>query len=226
MIIYSLLFIIILIFAYETIRNIYKLREEYFSNARDHFVANPLPTNPALADISKTIAINCKAYPSQINKVQAYIPPQPDELDTPQSARFKPLEYDPTRKYYYRGDILIPEGIRRAKDDDKEIAKVQAMYDAETDPAKKQILQDELDLFQWRKSILSPINKVTGLERTMRDITTDYFPAEIGMQRVWLEPHTHIPDYSNALNYGYRAYSNKDIYKNPLDNCPAYGVAT
>jgi hypothetical protein len=223
MIIYSLLFIIVLIFAYETIRNIFKLREEYFSNAHDHFVSNPLPKDPLKADISKTIAINCKAYPSNINKVMTYIETNSDDLDTVYSARFAPLEYDPTRKYYYRRDILIPEGIRRSQDDNKQIAKVQAMYDAETDPDKKQILQDELDLFKWRNNILSSINKETKLNRTMRDITSDYFPAELGMQRVWQEPHSHIPDYSNSLNYGYKAYSSKDIYKNPLDNCPAYG---
>jgi hypothetical protein len=214
MIIYSLLFIIVLIFLYETFQKLYKLREEYFSNARDHFITSPLPSDPKLADISKTIAINCKAYPSNLNRLLADKPdPNEEDLDTVYSARFKPLEYDPTRKYYYRADILIPEGNRRSKDDEKEIAKVQAMFDAETDPDKKQILQDELDLFKWRKNIISPINKDTKLERTMRDIITDYFPEEIGMQRIWLEPHSHIPDYSNSVNYGYKVYSSKDIYK-------------
>ena len=210
MIIYSLLFIIVLIFLYETFQKLFKLREEYFSNAKDHFITSPLPSNPELADISKTIAINCKAYPSKMNLAQVYQPPQPQELDTVYSARFKPLEYDPTRKYYYRRDILIPEGLRRAKDDEKEITKVQVLFNAETDPDKKQILQDELDLFKWRSNILSPINKETKLERTMRDITTDYFPEEIGMQRIWQEPHSHIPDYSKSLNYGYKAYPRKN----------------
>ena len=70
MIIYSLLFIIILIFVYETVQRLFKLREEYFSNARDHFISSPLPSDPSLADISKTIAINCKDYPpNKPNKI-------------------------------------------------------------------------------------------------------------------------------------------------------------
>jgi hypothetical protein len=134
MIIYSLLFIIVLIFVYETVQRLFKLREEYFSNARDHrgehFISNPLPSDPNLADISKTISINCKAYPAKADAIQAAdISPNSGELDTTTYARFKPLEYDSTRLYYYRRDILVPEGWRRSADDDKEIARVQAMYD-------------------------------------------------------------------------------------------------
>jgi hypothetical protein len=207
MIIYSLLFIIILIFVYETVQRLFKLREEYFSNARDHFIANPLPSDPSLADISKTIAINCKAYPAKANSIQAAdISPHPGELDTPYYAQFKPLEYNPRRLYYFRRDILIPEGWRRSADDDIEIANVQALYNQETDPAKKEILQDELDLFNWRSTILAEKDK-KGISRSMRDITTDYYPAELGMQRIWREPHSHIRDYSHELNYGYKAYS-------------------
>ncbi len=208
MIIYSLLFIIILIFVYETVQRLFKLREEYFSNARDHFIANPLPTDVSLADISKTIAINCKAYPARANSIQSVdITPNSAELDTTFYARFKPLEYDPSRLYYFRRDILVPEGWRRSADDEREIARVQSLYDKETDPTKKQILQDELDLFTWRKEILKE-KDTNGNLRNMRDITTDYYPAEIGMQRIWREPHSHIRDYSNELNFGYKAYSN------------------
>lgn len=231
MIIYSLLFIIVLIFAYESIQRLFKLREEYFSNAKDHFIAKTLSTDPEQADISKTIAINCAAYPDKLDKLLA-VDPAPDsnstkwlnlnplvtdqlemaapgasELDTTLYARFKPLEYDSTRKYYFRRDILVPEGLRRAVDDDVEIGKVQALYDKETDPLRKQVLQDELDVFRWRSNILQKKDKKTGELRTMRDITSDYYPAEIGMQRIWREPHSHIPDYSKSLNYGYRTYS-------------------
>lgn len=213
MIIYSLLFIIVLIFVYETVQRLFKLREEYFSNARDHFVSNPLPSDPALADISKTIAINCKAYPSVANSIQAAdISPNSGELDTPYYARFKPLEYDAKRLYYFRRDILVPEGWRRSADDDKEIARVQSLYDKETDPAKKEILQDELDLFNWRANILAEKDAKQEI-RSMRDITTDYYPFEIGQQRIWREPHSHIRDYSNELNYGYKAYSNSNSRK-------------
>lgn len=210
MIIYSLLFIIILIFTYETVQRLFKLREEYFSNARDHFITNPLPSNSALTDISKTIAINCKEYSTRSNAIQsstANILPSSGELDTPYYARFKPLVYNPKRLYYYRRDVLIPEGWRRSADDDKEITDIQTLYDKETNPTKKEILQDELDLFYWRKNILAEKDK-KGTPRSMRDITTDYYPAEIGMQRVWREPHSHIRNYSQELNYGYNAYSN------------------
>jgi hypothetical protein len=217
------------------------LREEYFSNAKDHFIAKQLSTDPDLADISKTIAINCKAYPIN-SKKELVVDVAPDsnftkwlnldpinnnnsnsnstsnidqlgaakagasELDTTTYARFKPLQWDSKRKYYYRRDILIPEGWRRSADDNVEIAKVQALYDKETDPLRKQILQDELDQFQWRGNILLEKDKKTGLSRSMRNITSDYYPAEIGMQRIWREPHSHIPDYSHSLNYGYLAY--------------------
>jgi len=211
MIIYSLLFVIILIFVYETVQRLFKLREEYFSNARDHFVSNPLPSDPSLADISKTIAINCKAYPVRENSIQsAEISPTSGELDTPYYARFKPLEYNPKRLYYFRRDILVPEGWRRSADDDKEIAKVQSLYNKETNPIKKEILQDELDLFNWRATILAEKDK-KGISRSMRDITTDYYPAELGMQRIWREPHSHIRDYSKELNYGYKAYPNSRL---------------
>lgn len=219
MIIYCLLFIIVLIFIYETIQRLYKLREEYFSNARDHFVSNPLPSDPSLADISKTIAINCKSIASRANLIQAAeILPNygnkdihhnidteriSSELDTPYYAQFKPLEYNPKRLYYFRRDILVPEGWRRSADDDKEISHVQSLYDKETDPNKKEILQDELDLFNWRSAILAEKDK-QGILRSMRDIITDYYPAEIGMQRIWREPHSHIRDYSQELNYGYK----------------------
>lgn len=204
MIIKSLLFVIVLIFVYEVFQNMYKMREEYF-------VA--LSGDPLKDDISKTIAINCKAYPAYKNSIMTNKPIPQGELDTPYYALFKPLEYDPTRVYYYRSDILVPEGIRRSQDDDKEIARVQKMFDEETNPDKKQILQDELDLFKWRNYI-TQIKDNTGTERSMRDITTDYYPSEIGLNRIWREPHSHIPDYTIALNYGYKTYlKNKNIKK-------------
>lgn len=204
MIIKLLLFVIVLIFVYEVFQNMYKMREEYF-------VA--LSGDPLKDDISKTIAINCNAYPAYKNSIMANKPIPPGELDTPYYARFKPLTYDGSRVYYYRRDILVPEGIRRSQDDDKEIARVQKIFDEETDPDKKQILQDELDLFKWRNYI-TQIKDNTDTERSMRDITTDYYPSEIGLNRIWREPHSHIPDYSIALNYGYKTYlKHKNIEK-------------
>ena len=199
----SLLFIIVLIFLYETFQKLFKLREEYFTESYVSLEKSESPNSSQLNDIAKTIAINCKEYPTQKNTIQTYSPIDPVTLDTVDYSRFKPLEYDASRRYYFRRDILIPEGIRRSQDDDKEIAKVQKLYDEETDPAKKEILQDELDLFNWRKYILASTDPKTEESRSMRDITSDYYPKEIGMVRTWREPHSHIPDYSKKLNYGY-----------------------
>lgn len=221
MIIKVLLFIIVLIFVYESFQMMYKMREEYFTSKNnkrtERFVS--LSGNPEQDDIAKTIAINCKAYPDYHNRIMESKPIPADELDTPEYAQFKPLEYNPKRLYYWRRDILIPEGIRRSQDDDTEIAKVQSLFDAETDPDKKQILQDELDLFKWRSHIIALQDPDTGEQRSMRDITTDYYPSEIGMSRIWREPHSHIKDYSQSLNYGYKAYKNtKQDENNKLNN--------
>ena len=202
MFIKSLLFIIVCLFVYETFITLSKMNEEYFTsieiNKQERFVN--LSDDPNKNDISKTIAINCKNWASNIDVIMTYTPEQLNEkLDTPYYSRFKPIEYDSTRQYYWRANKLVQEGIRRSNDDDIEIAKVQSLFDNETDPDKKQILQDELDLFNWRKdknNILSVKNEKTGLDRAMCDITTDYFPAEIGMSRPWIERHSHLPDYS------------------------------
>lgn len=174
------------------------MNEEYFTsleqNKQDRFVN--LSNDPNKNDISKTIAINCKNWISNTNVIMSYKPEANESLDTPYYAQFKPIEYDNTRKYYWKANKLVPEGIRRSNDDQIEIARVQSLFDNETDPDKKQILQDELNLFNWRKNILSLRDCKTGLDRDMRDITTDYFPSEIGMNRPWIERHSHIPDYS------------------------------
>ena len=177
------------------------MNEEYFTsleiNKQERFVN--LSDDQNKNDISKTIAINCKNWASNVDVIMTYKPDSNESLDTPYYARFKPIEYDDTRKYYWRANKLVEEGIRRSNDDEIEIAKVQSLFDNETDPDKKQILQDNLDLFNWRKNninILSLKDPTTKLNRDMRDITTDYFPAEIGMNRPWIERHSHIPDYS------------------------------
>jgi hypothetical protein len=136
-----------------------------------------------------------------------------DELDTPEYARFKPLEYDPSRLYYWRRDILIPEGNRRSLDDETEINHLQTQYDSETNLEKKEILQQELNLYKWRtKQRTKNTNTDTDNNRSMRDIISDYYPAELGMTRPWREIHSHIPDYSKSLNYGYNVYNKKQCY--------------
>jgi len=169
-------------------------RDDRDDSDREKFVS--LSGTPELDDISKTISINCKAYPNEVNKIMVYKPEPNSVLDTPYYAQYKPLEFDKDRKYYWRRDKLVEEGIRRSKDDEIEIAKVQALFDKETNNNKKKILQDELDLFKWRKNIFEVKDINTGISREKRDIMSDYYPDEIGLQRPWIERHSHLPNYS------------------------------
>jgi hypothetical protein len=218
MIIKSLLFIILFIYCYETYKNISKLSEEYFitlekSNTTAHTndysnVSNDsdnkytterfveLSGDPELDDISKTIAINCKAYPDTINNIMVYKPEANSNLDTPYYAQYKPLEYTKDRQYYWKRNKLVEEGIRRSNDDKHELSYLQSLFDNETDINKKKILQDELDLFKWHNNIFKLVDYKTGISREKRDIITDYYPEEIGLQRPWIERHSHLPDYS------------------------------
>ena len=199
MIIKSLLFIIVCIFCYETYKNTTKMTEEYFTDvelSKETFIA--ITGKPEIDSIASTIAINCKSYPSESRKLMSY-KPKPDNnplLDTPYYAQFKPMEYDSKRQYFWKRNKLIEEGLRRSKDDDKEIAKVQTLFNNEKDDDKKQKLQDELNLFTWRKNIFKMTDSITGISRSERDIISDYYPEEIGLQRPWIERHSHIPDYS------------------------------
>ena len=203
MIIKSLLFIIVCIFCYETYKNITKMTEEYFTQLdiddksnkyKETFIE--ITGNPDYDSIGRTIAINCNAYPSESSKIMAYQPEPNTILDTPYYAQYKPMEYSANRQYFWKRNKLIEEGIRRSQDDDIEIAKVQKLFDNEIDDDKKQKYQDELDLFKWRNNIFKLTDTVTGISREKRDIISDYYPAEIGLQRHWIERHSHIPDYS------------------------------
>jgi len=156
-----------------------------------------LSNNPELADISKSIAINCNDYNNTINKVMIYKPDNIEVLDTPYYSQYKPFEYDKNRKYYWKRNKLIEEGIRRSKDDDIDIANIASLLNNESDDNKKKLLETELKLFEWRCSKpFEPLNNKTGISREKRDIITDYYPEEIGLQRPWIERHSHIPDYS------------------------------
>ena len=211
MIIKSLLFIIFCMFFYETYKDISKMTEEYFYTLDKHGNSNnynnsynnngiekfvELSQNPEFNDISKTIAINCKSHNKNFNKIMVYKEEENSVLDTPFYAQFKELEYDKNRKYYWKRDKLVEEGIRRSKDDEIEIAKVQSLFDKETDYDKKKILQDELSLFKWRANIFELKDTKTGISREKRDIITDYYPEEIGLHRPWIERHSHLPNYS------------------------------
>ena len=208
MIINSLLFIIICIFVYESLQILNRMSEEYFTSILHNKQINYTQTkniekfvnltdNPDKDDISKTIAINCKNYPpNKPEKIMIHNPDPDETLDTTLYSRFKPLEYNPKRRYFWSNQNLIEEGLRRTLDDEVEIAQIQKLLDDETDPDKQKMYQEELSLFNWRKNILSLTDTTTGLDRSERDIITDYFPDEIAMNRVWIERHSHIPDYS------------------------------
>ena len=182
------------------------MSEEYFTmldnnsnsnsnnNGIEEFVK--LSENPEFNDISKTIAINCKAYPKNFNKIMVQKEENNSVLDTPFYSQFKELGYDKNRKYYWMRDKLVEEGIRRSKDDEVELAKIQSLFDKETNYDKKKILQDELSLFKWRKNIFELKDTNTGISREKRDIITDYYPEEIGLHRPWIERHSHLPNYS------------------------------
>ena len=180
------------------------MTEEYFIQRDTNATTNAttkekfiqITGNPDYDSIGSTIAINCKAYPKESTKIMSYKPEPNDLLDTPYYAQFKPIEYNADRNYFWKRNKLIEEGIRRSKEDDIEIAKVQTLFDNEKEDDKKQQLQDELNLFTWRKNIFEMKDKVTGISREKRDIMSDYYPAEIGLQRPWIERHSHIPDYS------------------------------
>jgi len=200
MIIKCLLFIIVCIFCYETYKNCTTMTEEYFTQidkdnkTREDFIE--ITGNPDYDSIASTIAINCNAYPSEVNKIMSYQAQPNSILDTPYYAQFKPIEYNKDRQYYWKRNKLVEEGIRRAKDDDIEIAKVQKLFDNEINNNKKKEYQDELNLFTWRKNIFELTDKSTGISREKKDIISDYYPDEIGLQRPWIERHSHIPDYS------------------------------
>ena len=165
----------------------------YFNNI-EKFIE--LTGTPKLDDISKTIAINCNEYNKTYNNIMIYKPEDNSVLDTPYYAQYKNLEYDPNRQYYWKRDKLVEEGIRRFNDENIEIAKIQELFDKEQDNDKKKILQDELYLFKWRNNILQLKDTETKLSRDKIDITTDYYPQEIGLQRPWIERHSHLPNYS------------------------------
>ena len=62
----------------------------------------------------------------------------------------------------------------------KQLLKFKLYLMLKLDEEKKQILQKELDLFEWRKNIFKMKEEKTGLDRDKRDIITDYYPEEIG----------------------------------------------
>lgn len=229
MIIKSLLFIIVCIFVYETFKNLYKQREEYFDNfnvdvhikdketySKSHFTNQTTdttktvttPETPELLDIDNTINSNCTDFKQAKGKLRIMsrsTEDDKDKLNTPYYAEFASLLYDKDRKYYGNPHYIIEEGKRRYLDDKKALAKLKEQYDKEVDPMKKLILADELNLYKWQNYIFKEKNN-KGDQRDMPDITTDYYPEEIGLSRPWRERHSHLPDYSKmAVDKAYKS---------------------
>lgn len=192
MIVKSLLFIIICIYVYETISNFIKQKEEYFSNKE-------ILNTDEYKGINYTIQQNCKHWSKNKDKLilQSYKAEPDESLDTPYSSRFKPLLFNKTRKYYWNPHYLIEEGQRRYLDDKKDLSKLQKEYNEETDINKKQILSNELSLYNWQNYIFKEKTD-QGLQRDIPDITTDYYPEIIGQARPWIERHSHLPDYKRS----------------------------
>lgn len=190
MIILSLLFIIICIFVYETVQNIYKLREEYFANQNEHFILNNNNNTTTTSSSSSTPdSVNgCKTS----NYLMAAAEIKPEELDTVNYARFKPLLYNPKRDYYWNRKYLFEEGLRRNDDDLVEISKVKELYDNEKDEKQKQIYKNELNIHEWRETPFLPKSN-DGTNRQEKDIITDYDPTIIGFTRPWREYYSRIP---------------------------------
>jgi hypothetical protein len=211
----ALLFVIVCIFVYETFKTLYKQQEDYFETFNVDVNIKRDPPTPELLDINNTINANCTRYKLNKNniRIMEYSPhEEANSLDTPYHAAFAPLIYNKARKYYGNPHFLIEEGKRRYMDDKMEIAKLKDKYDAELNPEKKIILGNELALFDWQNYILSQTNS-NGEKRNIPDITTDYFPEVIGMNRPWIERHSHLPDYSRIENDKYfkvaRPYTGK-----------------
>ena len=206
MIIKSLLFIIICIFVYETYKTMLKMTEEYFTVGNTNFINNETNNDTEYNKLDTPYYKSFKPLEKEKEKEKEKETDKKDEyspnywnrnsLDTIYYKSFKPFEYNKDRAYYWRRDKLVEEGIRRNQDDLKEIKKVQTLFDNETNEEKKEQLKAELDLYKWKDNIFKTKDKKTGLSRDKRDIITDYYPEEIGQPRVWMERHSHIPDYS------------------------------
>ena len=118
--------------------------------------------------------------------------------DTTKYAAFAPLIYDPKSEYYGGREYMVKEGIRRYNDKKERIGILQSQYDDEENPRKRDLAKEELQIHKWEDYILSP-TLPNGEKRAPNDITTDYYPDEIGCIRPWLECHSHFPP--ETLNY-------------------------
>ena len=186
MILYSLSFVIIMIFVYETYKN-YKLYRTKLENSRNGTVEKfDMYDYPSPAE-------NITGIRDVLNN-EEYPPFQKCALDTTRTKAFAPLLYDPKRKLYFSRRHLDQEGERQDMITKEQIAKVQALSDAETNPDIKRLYDYELNFHQWRAYPFQEKDNL-GNKRLQEDITTDYIPEVFGQQRIWEEVHWHtIPN--------------------------------
>lgn len=184
MILYSLSFIIILIFVYETYKN-YKLYHAKLEKGRGRngtLEGFDMYDYPSLAE-------NITGVSDFLNN-EDYPPYQKCALDTTHSKAFAPLLYDSKRKLYFSRRHLEQEAVRQDNITKEQIAKVQALSDAETNPDIKKLYNYELGFHKWRAYAFQDKDNL-GNKRLQEDITTDYIPAVFGQQRIWEEVHWH-----------------------------------
>ena len=185
MILYSLSFIVIIIFVYETFKN-YKIYQKIYQkkiasseHMTESFDSLDYPS-PASNVIGITDILNSEDYP----------PYQDCALDTTHYKAFAPLIHDPTRKFYFSRKHLDQEGERQDDITQQQISKVQALSDAETNPDIKKLYDYELSFHKWRAYPFQQSDNL-GNDRLQQDITTDYLPSVFGQQRIWEEIHYH-----------------------------------
>jgi hypothetical protein len=184
MIIYTLLFIIILIYIFEIYRELSRLSEYYLTdfNKSENFV--------------DSTARNPNHYP----------PPYKCPLSTPRFKEFAPLIYEPSRRLHYNRQWLNKEGELQDMITESKIKEIKAKYDAETDPEIKAIYERELKLHDWRAYPFQLLDNRGNL-RGANDVLTDYDYQTFGNQRIWLEPHDHLTNYMNRDAYpGWQNY--------------------
>ena len=164
MFIKALLFIIVLIYVYECYKTFYKTQEEYFSlihknnkqiTENSYIIQKDTENNKVYEEYANTETINNNNNNSNTNLItENGYTVLPLSVDNTNSSQYKPMVYDPKRLFFWRRDILIPEGQRRAQDDNKELVKLKTILKSTTDESQKQLLQDEIDLYKWRTKTL------------------------------------------------------------------------
>jgi hypothetical protein len=192
MILYSLTFIIIILFVYETFKNIKnynkKVREadeKSSENRFENFDTFDYP-QPAKNIVGVKDKLNDEEYP----------PYQICALDTTKYKSFAPLLFVPKKKFYFSRENIEQEAVRLDNITKDKIKNVEEMLKKETESGKRRIFEAELNLHKWRKYPFKEVDEF-GVKRKENDILTDYLPEVFGQQRIWEEVHFHTKPKNN-----------------------------